>query len=120
MASHGVVIFDLEDGGLVVPLPFMTGATEVFRGVGTAVPDHHIDTEMVALTLSGGGLTLHAGDGKGNLANDGPSFSPGRITELTDPSLAHSFFSIFFELSPTPFGPLHNNSPCRMAADIAC
>src|SRR6266536_6722611 len=39
--NHGVVIFDLEDGGLIIPLP-LTGATVVFLGGGTTTPDHHI------------------------------------------------------------------------------
>lgn len=121
-SEHGVVIFDPEDGGFVIPLPLMTGFTEVFRGAGTVSgTDHFIVTEMVRLFLSGGGLTLRAGDGTGNLASDGPLFSPGRITELSNPPngvFAHSFFDIFFEISDTPFGPLHNITACRMTADI--
>lgn len=88
---------------------------------------------MVSLSLSGGGLTLQAGDGTGNLQCDGPLCSPGLITE-TSASLAHSFFDVFFEIStPFAFGSLHNahadanpadrmlglsNRPCRMEADI--
>jgi hypothetical protein len=129
-AQHGTVVFDPEDGGLVVPLPTMTGITRVFRGDPIGPNPFQIETEMVELTLMGGGLTLRAGDGTGNLQNDGPLFSPGRITELgtgVGSTSAHSFFDIFFEISPTPFGPLHNATPgnppgnqnaCRMTADI--
>ena len=127
MAQHGIVIVDPEDspGGvtsLVIVLPLMTGPTNIFRGPGTpgstAGGSHHISTEMVSLSLTGGGFTLTAGDGTGNLASDGPLHSPGRIDETSNPFIAHSFFDVFFELSPTPFGPLHNIDPCRMAADI--
>jgi hypothetical protein len=132
--SGGRVMFDPEDGGLIIDLPPMVGEAAIFRGPGTTVPDHHIDTEMVSLLLIGGGLTLRAGDGTPNLSCDGPLCTFGRITELpTDPSLALSFFDVFFELSPTPFGPLHNahadanpvdarlglgNQPCSMQAII--
>jgi hypothetical protein len=119
LAQHGIVIFD---GGLTIILPAMTGVTTVFRGPGTsgstAGGDSHIDIEMVSLNLSGGGLTLQAGDGIGILTSDGPLFSPGRIDETANPLIGHSFFDVFFELSPTPFGPLHNTSPCVMAKDI--
>jgi len=119
LAQHGIVIFD---GGPTIILPAMTGATTVFRGPGTsgstAGGNSHIDTEMMSLNLSGGGLTLHAGDGIGNLIGDGPLFSPGRIDETANPLIGHSFFDVFFELSPTPFGALHNTNPCVMAKDI--
>src|SRR5262249_9373784 len=91
IAQHGVVIFD---SGLVVPLPLMLGPTEIFRGPGTTTPDHHIDTEMVSLNLSAGGLTLRAGDGIANLNCDGPLCTFGRLTETGDPAVAHSFFDV--------------------------
>ena len=112
-AQHGIVVFDPEDGGMTINLPFMTGPTTITRQAGAILPDHHIDTEMVSLDLQGGGLTLRAGTAFGL-----PS-SFGRITELPgDPFRAHSFFDIFFEINATPFGPLHNNVACRMTADI--
>ncbi len=86
------------------------------------MPDHHIDTELVSLSLTGAGLTLTAGDGIGNGLSDGPLGSLGRITEQGgDPMLADSFFDIFFDIQGAPLGPLgplHNNSPCRMEAVI--
>lgn len=97
-----------------------SGPTTVWRGAGTTVPDHHIDTEMVALQLSGGGLTLTAGDGLADGLCSGPLCSLGRITEQAgNPMLADSFFDIFFELQGAPLGPLgplHNNVACRMEA----
>ena len=98
---------------MTILLPLMTGPTTIARQAGTILPDHHIDTEMVALDLQGGGFTLRAGTAFGLP----PSF--GRITEFPgNPSLAHSFFDVFFEILPTPFGPLHNDVACRMTANI--
>ena len=99
---------------------FTTGPTTVWRGPGTTIPDHHIDTELVALTLTGGGLTLTAGDGMGNGLSDGPLFSPGKIIEQAgDSTMADSFFDIFFEidglaLQQSGLGKLHNIDPCVM------
>jgi len=77
-----------------------------------------IDTEMVSLSLVGGGLTMVAGDGTGNLLSNGPLYSPGAIAELpADPSLASSFFDVFFELQG-PFGTLHNLTPLRFESEI--
>jgi hypothetical protein len=113
--DHGEIILDT---GPVIPLPTTFGPTEIFRGPGTGgsiIPggDAHIDTEMVSLTLMGGGVTLHAGDGTGNLSNDGPLFSPGRIDETANPLLADSFFDVFFTIEG-PFPRLHNNDPLLM------
>jgi len=96
----------------------LTGPLLIFRGPGTTVPDHHIDTEMVSMNLTGifmgNPITLLAGDGTADLMRTpGPRaalYSPGRITEVPgDPTLADSFFDVFFELQGTPFGTLHNN-----------
>ena len=114
-AQHGTVVIN---GVGQFPLAPMTGPVTIFRGPGLTIPDHHIDTELVSMTLTGGGLTLTAGDGVGNLLADGPLHSGGRITETGNPGLADSFFDIFFELSPTPLGPLHSLHPCHMQAII--
>lgn len=116
-ADHAVIILD---GGGVILLSNLSGTTTVFRGNPVGPEPLHIDTEMVSLTLSGGGETLHAGDGTGNLLNDGPLFSPGRITEQGSgigSTTADSFFDVFFEiLGPHPR--LHNNTACTMSAVI--
>lgn len=121
----GVDLFPLTQGQHTVDIGgqiftlLTTGPATVWRGPGTTVPDHHIDTEMASLTLTGGGLTLTAGDGIANGLNDGPFYSPGRITEQGgNPALADSFFDIFFQITGTPFGPLHNVTPCRMQSVI--
>src|SRR6266849_5321522 len=67
-ADHAVIVLD---GGGVISLSNLTGITRVFRGNPVGPEPLHIDTEMVSLSLMGGGETLHAGDGIGNLLNDG-------------------------------------------------
>ncbi len=111
---HRIELFGLGTFDL-----FTTGPTTIYRAPGTTVPDHHIDTEMVSLTLTGGGLTLNAGDGIANGICDGPLCSLGRITEQGgNPTLADSFFDINFEILGTPFGRLHNIEPCTMRSVI--
>ncbi len=115
---HTIEIFNVGVFNLAT-----TGPTTILRLPGTTVPDHHIDTEMVSLTLTGGGLTLTAGDGIANGIADGPLGSLGRITEQGgNPALADSFFDIFFEITGAPLAPfggrLHNVDPCRMESVI--
>lgn len=83
----------------------LNGPTTVYRGAGQVTPAaHYFDTEMVSLQLSNGvngpgAITVTAGDGVGNLLNDGLLYSPGRVTEQAgNPFLADSFFDVFFEL----------------------
>jgi hypothetical protein len=100
----------------------LKGPTLAFRGDGTP---HSIQTEMYDLEMSGntpfGPVTLVAGDGVGNLANDGPAigslYSPGLIEEnSSDPTKANSSFDVKFELH-TPIGILHNNDAYEMKAE---
>ena len=113
--THTIEIFGAGTFNLLT-----SGLTTVWRGAGATVPDHHIDTEMVALQLIGGGLTLTVGDGVADGLCSGPLCSLGRITEQSgDPFLADSFFDIFFEIQGAPLGalgPLHNAVPCHMEA----
>lgn len=104
----GVGIFDL----------FTTGPATIWRGPGMMLPDHHINTELVSLMLTGGGITLTAGDGTTGGTCTGPLCSLGRITEQGDPMFADSFFDVFAEITGTPFGPLRNRTACTMAAVI--
>jgi hypothetical protein len=102
----------------------LSGPTTIFRGdpIDTSEPlDGHknqINTEIISLELSGGGFTLKAGDGTGNLNNDGALYSPGKIIEKeNDPKLANSYFDIFFEID-SPLGKLHNKMALRQSAMI--
>lgn len=111
----------------------LSGPTSIYRGgpvdaivghprlgnVGTI--DGHMDvieTEIISLTLTGGGITVRAGDGTGNLLNDGPLYSPGALQEKpADSFRADSFFDVWFELD-TPSGTLHNLQPLRLESTI--
>jgi len=122
----------------------LRGPTTIFRGPDEEKEEKDgtititIPTEMVSLELSGDGFTVRAGDGVGNLKNDGPLYSPGSIkqpnaptTDLaSDPALADSFFNVFFEIeTPDGFGidtpdgkmsfpMLYNKEPCHMESVI--
>jgi hypothetical protein len=124
--STATIGLDLDFNGTPDLIVDLSGPTTIFRGNAIDTPDpldpghlNHIDTEIVSMTLTGGGFTLTAGDGVGNLLNDGPLHSPGAIDEQAgNPSLADSFFDVFFQITPTPFGPLHNIAPHRVVAVI--
>jgi hypothetical protein len=58
-------------------------------------------------------MTLSIGSNVPGIA--GPSL--GQITQRpTDPTIADSFFDVFFVLDGTPLGPLHNEVPVHMQA----
>jgi hypothetical protein len=96
---------------------------------GTSPVDGHptgpgldvIDTEIVAMCLTGSGITLAAGTG-------GPSALPlqpslGTVAEdlsTPDPSLADSTFNVLFEVSGIPGGPLYNQIPLPVRGRINC
>lgn len=107
----------------------LQGPTTIYRGNPINTPDpldpghfNQIDTEIVSMTLTGVGMTLTAGDGTGNLSNDGPLHSAGNIIEQAgNPFMADSFFDVFFEfdIPGIPLVPtLHNTDPLRVRAVI--
>ena len=114
----------LPDVSLSLPGPII-----IQRGSAADTPDpldpehlNHVDIELVSLMLTGstplGPITLHAGDGFGNFAADGPLYSPGAIDEkVSDPTLANAFIDLFLEVE-TPFGTFHNNTALRLRAMI--
>ena len=113
------IIIDLPGLPPVLAEPLFGNST-VFRGDPVGEPEV-IQTEMVSLLLVGAsGLTLRAGDGVGNLASDGPLYSPGMITEDPGELTATSFFDVFFELSGGPLGNMvvRNTTAARMQATI--
>ena len=75
-----------------------------------------IDTEIVSLTLTGAGVTLRAG--AGFIASGLPSL--GAFAEQPgDPTIADSFFDIFFEIDILALGmTLHNTTAFLLAALI--
>jgi hypothetical protein len=94
----------------------LRGPTTIFRGEES---NGTIPTEMVSLELSGNGFTVRAGDGEGNLEDDGPLYSPGEITEqASNPILADSFFDVYFEIETPDGSKLYNQEPCHMESVI--
>lgn len=71
-----------------------------------------IQTEIISLVFKGntklwGEVVIRAGDGTGNLANDGPLYSPGVIYEsLTDSTSACSVFFVTYEMEIKATGDL--------------
>jgi hypothetical protein len=89
---------------------------------GLAPVDGHlevIDTEILSMSLSGGGVTMIAGGGLGQSGM--LRRSPGAIAEQPDdPTLADSFFDVFFEvdLGGGVYG--YNQDALRLATKIDC
>ncbi len=112
---------------LTVPL---AGTTEVFRSAAYAVDPiaagrhrNHLDLEIFSFTLTGelpgvGPLTMHAGDGAGNLVADGPLYSRGSSDEVPGaPRFADDVFDILFRVDLSGIV-LHNATPLRVTARI--
>ena len=96
---------------------------------GLRLVDGHldvIDTEIVAMNLASGGMTLIAGLGKGtNPAGPLVNNSFGAIAEFTaNPAVAESFFDVYFELDlGAGGGYVYNQVPLTVMVDangIAC
>src|SRR5262249_14661585 len=128
-ASVGI---DINFDGVADLMVDMIGTTEVFRGAAIpgfpprrGFPRHrdHLQLEIFAMTLSGsipglGPLTLRAGDGLGNLIQDGPLYSPGVSDEVSgNPRLADDLFDIFFTVEFQGVA-LHNTTPLRVTGQI--
>ncbi len=98
------------------------GATDdSLRFPGIRPVDGHtdvVDTEMRELTLTGGGATLIAGFGRGAISL---AATYGAVAEQPgDPSLADSFFDVFFELTLSGGQRLYNQTPLRANSTITC
>ncbi|MEK6797998.1 MAG: hypothetical protein AABZ12_03455, partial [Planctomycetota bacterium] len=77
-----------------------------------------IDTEILSMSLTGGGMTLTAGGGLGTFPLQG---STGAIAEdPTDPFVADSFFDVFFEITDGLGLLAYNRTPIRVATRIDC
>ena len=92
------LVGDFRQSPLGHPFPFPIGIEKSEHALGLL---ERLD-QSVALNLTGSGFTVRAGDGDGNLASDGATYSPGYVQQQTlptgDPVLADSFFDIFFEV----------------------
>jgi len=89
---------------------------------GTRRIDGHldvIDTEIVSMELSGGGITVTAGGGLGQ--GGVLSRSLGRIAEYTNrPAVGDSFFDVFVEIDLGGGTFVYNRRPLRVRTRITC
>ena len=89
---------------------------------GTRPVDGHldvIDTEILSMSLTGGGYTLTAGAGQGQAGVLTSSW--GRIAEtLTDPAVGDSFFDVFFEVDLGGGVYAYNHTALRVQTPVTC
>jgi len=85
------------------------------------VPGHDdvIDTEILAMSLTGGGVTIKAGTMSGSALPLPPTL--GAISEEpSNPALADSFFDVFVEIDLGGGVRYYNHTPVRVAQVIDC
>ncbi len=109
-------VLDLDWDGTLETGPVLLqfiGSTTIFLGPGSP---HSLASEVVSINETGPfGSILRAGDGVGNLASDGPLYSPGLITEQGgNPAFADSFFDVFFEIELSPIRSMRNLQPMQV------
>jgi uncharacterized protein (TIGR03437 family) len=116
---------DLDLNGSTDTTLEATGPGTILRGVAAPSdarnPNHNdrIPAEVVSISLSGGGLTILAGDGVGNLASDGPEYSSASIIETAgDPALAGIVLDIFVRLTTSLGISVHNQTPIHVESTI--
>ncbi len=130
ITTNALVAVDLNFDGIADQQLILNGPTHVRRGPsvddsaaypGVREADGHldvIDTEILSMSLAGPGITLTAGAGQGAIPLR-PTL--GAIAEAPeDPSLADSFFDVFFEIDLGGGQRLYNQEPLRVRNSISC
>jgi hypothetical protein len=119
-----MVGLDVDADGVADTTATVRGATTVFRSVSlpgdASEPSHrnHLGLEIVDMTLSAEGIVFRAGDGRANLAADGPLASFGTSDEVPEsPQLARDRFAVRFEVEVGTLR-LHNRDPLMVEAVI--
>jgi len=130
MPSAAVVGIDMDLDCIEDMALTLAGPTTVVRSdpqddsmqfPGLAPVDGHmdvIDTEIVAMSLSGGGVTLTAGGGLGVQAL-APTVGAA-VEEAGDNTLIDSFFDVMFEVDLGGGMYAYNQQPVRVEAVIDC
>lgn len=118
-STQAEVGIDMNMDGLVDQTVNMLGPTRVLRRSPVGTNPATIETEIVAMTLTGGGMTLRAG-----IASPGIPMlrnTTGQVAERTeDNTLADSFFDVIFEIDLGGGQKLFNHDALRVAAVIGC
>lgn len=115
--------------GGITSQTFYNGTMTLRLGPGVASdpaqPTHldSIPAEIVNFSLwgtaAGSGMNIVSGDGDGNLASDGPLYSPGRFQEDdANPALAGADFSLPFAVHPFGYPTLYSAAPLHVAASL--
>ncbi|MFQ5518182.1 MAG: hypothetical protein ACE5E8_11485, partial [Acidimicrobiia bacterium] len=116
LADTSVVLGGISTIGKVGPLD------DSAQFPGLRPVDNHtdvVDTEIIAMRLSGGGVSMIAGAGLGANAL---AASLGAVAEQPgNAAAADSFFDVFFEVSGGGLGgPAYNQTPINVATVIDC
>jgi hypothetical protein len=111
LQTAALVGIDLTLDGVVDTNLILSGPAEVIR---QSPSGGQIDTEIVSMTLTGGGATLRAGSGLGLPASLGQI-----VQQQEDPSVADSFFDVFFEVDIGGMV-VHNQTPLHVQMEIEC
>jgi hypothetical protein len=110
----------MDGDGRIDRSVIMSGPTTVRRASPAGTSPATIDTEIISMSLTSGGVTLTAGAGLGTIPLRP---SPGTIVEqVGDNTQADSFFDVFFEIELEGGVKLYNhlNAPLHVAATIGC
>jgi hypothetical protein len=126
LPSGALVGIDMDLDCMPETSLIMHGPVKVHRGNPYAGPPPNdpthlntIDTEIVSMNLSSGGVILIAGAGLGQGAVLAASL--GQMTELaTNPALADSFFDVFFEVDLGGGNYVYNQTALRVQTLITC
>jgi hypothetical protein len=116
--STATVVLRMPDNTQVT-IDNLFGPSDIRRGPPVQLPDgrYFIDTEILALNLHSSNTPFGPIDIHTNPAM--PSF--GSMTQMQPGPLfpMQSFFDVFVVIETQPFGPLHNQQPLHMQADIS-
>ncbi len=119
MPSRALAGLDFDGDGVPETNLILRGPVTIRRDAGDATT-HTIQTEILSMNLTGGGVTLRAGFG-GGVGGVLPPTLGSIVEQSGDNTMADSFFDVFFEVtSPSLATPLYNREPLRVASKINC
>ncbi len=129
METGAVVGIDLNLDCLPDTSLRLSGPTIIRRRVGDPAT-HTIETEIISMSLTGGGVTLAAGEDAGMDPGTGTCINPGEgvvpkscgviVEEGGDPARADSSFDVYFRVDLGEGMYVYNHNPLVIAAEIDC
>jgi hypothetical protein len=115
LRTEALVGLDLDLDNIADVSLIMGGPTNIVR---QGEVGGEIQTEIVSMSLTGGGYTLTAGVGNGECTPPLANPSPGAITPTPDPAVAESFFDVYFEVEFPSGMCLWNHAPLTLRGFI--